>query len=248
MASRSYKQFLYSNNPGLTYVEGSFRIGVGGAVMANSFVGNGLWASSTNAVVKRGGGSGIYQLQLADNFARLVGMEFELIPAPSSAGVRDGSGNILTNGRAYQIVAVGTSGGTEGGSGTDWSVLGLPANITPAPGVVFVPTSGASNATSGGIGAGSGVLQLLGISGLSHVELLPGMNSGQLFPSSALYGTGATRAVAGGSIWFQTRLSSSAVPVNATCGTTIRFNAFLRNSSLLNVNETTGTTVLRPTD
>lgn len=248
MASRYYKQFLYSDNPGLTFLEGSFKVGVGGAVMANSFVGSGLWASSTNAVQRRGGGAGVYELHLPDNFNRVIGAVFDIIAPPSSAGVVDGSGNIVLNARPYQIVHVGTSGGSAGGDGTDWHQLGLPANITPAPGVVFVPTSGASNAGTAGIGSGSGVLQQLGNSNLSHVEMMPGLNSAQLFPSSALYGTGNTRKNAGGSIYFITRLSSSAAPVNATCGTTIRFNLFLRNSALLNPGETAGTTLTAPTN
>ncbi len=249
MASRYYKQFLFSSNPGLTLIEGSFRIGVAGAVMANSFVGDGLWASSTVAV-RRGGGAGVYQLNFEDPFARVLGMEFDIIPGPSSAGVVDGSGNIIL-GKPYQIVAVnGSSAGILGG-GTDWYTLGLPTNQRPAPGVIFTPTSGASLAsaamgTGTGIGSGSGVLQLIGVSGLSHVELLPGYNAmiGGLPASSAVYGSGGTNS--GGSVWFQTRLSSSGAPVNATCGTTIRFTALLRNSSLLNVNEVAGTDMVQP--
>ena len=97
MASRHYKQFLFSNNIGLTFIEGSFRIGVNGAVVTNSFVGDGLWASSTNAVVKRGAGQGIYQMQFDSNFGRWVSGNFTIIPGASSAGVRDGSGNIILN-------------------------------------------------------------------------------------------------------------------------------------------------------
>lgn len=247
MASRYFKQFLFSNNIGLTFIEGSFKIGVNGAVMADSFVGDGLWASSTNAVVKRGAGQGIYQMQFDSNFGRCLGGFFDIIPGPSSAGVRDGSGNIILN-RAYQIVALGSSGSTEGGMGTNWHTLGVPANITPKPGVVFVATSGASNASTAGIGSGSGVLQLLGNTNLSHVEIMPGMNS-QLAPTSGLYGTGVPAENAGASLWIQTRLSSSAVPVNATCGTTLRFGLFFRNSNLLNENETAGSfTTVGPND
>lgn len=231
------KQFLFSDNHMLTYVEGSFKVGVAGAVMANSFVGSGLWASSTIAV-ERSGGAGVYALRLEDPFTRLVGMEFDIIPGPSSCVVFDGSGNIIM-GKPYQIVNVsGSSAVATVGALTDWHQLGLPSNLTPAPGVVFVPTSGASHNSPGnytGIGAGSGTLQQIGVSGLSHVELLPGMNTNALNPASALIGSAGTNC--GATVWFQTRLSSSGAPVNATCGTTIRFNAFLRNSTLLNQNE-----------
>lgn len=245
MASRHYKQFLFSNNVGLTFLEGSFKIGVSGAVMADSFVGDSLWASSTLAVRRGGGQAPVYQLNFDSNFGRCLGGFFDIIPGPSSAGVRDGSGNILLN-RAYQIVTLGTSG--TGGMGTDWHQLGVPANITPAPGVVFVATSGASNASTAGIGSGSGVLQLLGNTNLSHVEIMPGMNS-QLAPTSGLFGTGIPAEKAGASLWIQTRLSSSAVPVAATCGTTLRFGLFFRNSNLLNENETAGSfTTIGPND
>lgn len=245
MASRHYKQFLFSNNVGLTFIEGSFRVGVAGAVVRNSFVGDGLWASSASAV-SRASGAGVYQMQFDGNYGRCLGGFFDIIPGPSSAGVRDGSGNIIL-GKPYQIVNVGSSGSEEGMLNTDWHQLGVPTNLTPVRGMVFVPSSAQSNASSAGIGAGSGVLQLLGGTNLSHVEILPGMNT-QLAPTSALYGTGQTREVAGATVWIQTRLSSSGAPVNATCGTTIRFGLFFRNSGLLNQGETAQTATAAPND
>lgn len=203
-----------------TYVEGSFKIGATGAVMPST----GIVGSGVNSVVRKG--TGQYVLQLQDNFNRLLGADFNTFSATSAAGaVTDGS---LVVGQPYQIAFASTS--------TNWYTLGLPVGLTPAAGMPFVATSGASAGGTGGL-PGSGTAVRIIASNVDRVEVLPNPNT--ILQSSNLNGPLGTSGIPaqGAYIFFQT-LDTSGAPVNPTSGAVIRFNLFLRNSSLLGTNET----------
>lgn len=242
MASRLFKQFLYSFNPMLTMIEGSFQIGTGGNVIANSVVGQGMAASSTLAVQQKGGG--IYQVTLQDDYYRLVSLNTTIMPPLASRAVPDGSSAVLVVGKAYQIIDPSTS--------TNWYTLGLPVGLTPTSGMPFVATSGASN-TPGSSAAqvGSGTMALIGTPNINSVSVLPQINlelsptSGiTFFPTSAGGGNminyTAPVSAPGSYIWLQTYNSSSGQPVAPTSGTIIRYQLFLRNSSQLLAGEQPG--------
>lgn len=229
MASRLFNQFIGSGNANLTFIEGSFKVGVDGAVVPNSYTGFGVSASSTVTVQKMG--TGVYRLMLADPYNRLVGATFDPMPALASSAIPDGQ--LPTLGIPYQIVNASTS--------TNWYTLGVTRNVTPLPGVVFVATSGASNTPGGAAVVGSGTMAMVGMVPFDSIELLPNINA-QLSPTSATSGVG------GASIYFQMTLASSAsgaggprVRVNPTSGMWIRYGLFLRNSSLKNYNESSST-------
>jgi hypothetical protein len=226
MASRLYKQFVTTNNAGLTYVEGSFTIGASGAVApSTAIVGSGVLGVTKT-------GTGQYQVQLQDNFNRLLGFDVNPFSPTSAAGpITDGS---LVIGNPYQIVFASTS--------TNWYTLGLPKGVIPTAGMPFVATSGASNGPLGSSGvtaAGNGTVIRIGNSGIASCETLPNPNT-ILFSNNANGPLGSSSIPPqGGFIMFQT-LNGSGVPTSPTSGTVLRFNAFLRNSSLLGTNETPG--------
>lgn len=230
MASRLFNQFVSSLNFNLCYIEGAFQVGAAGAVVPNSAVGNGLTSSSTLSAQNMG--VGLYALRLADDYNRLVGVTFDAMPPLSSSAIPDGS--VATLNVPYQIINASTA--------TNWYTLGLNRALTPAPGVPFVATSGASNIPGSSTSlVGNGTMAAIGVVNFDQIELLPNINQ-TLSPTSAVSGVG------GAQILFQTTLSSSAtgtagarVRVNPSSGTWIRYNLFLRNSSRGGYNESSST-------
>lgn len=212
MASRLTNQFLSTLQFQTVLLEGSFQIGASGVVAPST----GLPGSGLQSVTRVGTGS--YQLQLQDGYNRLLGFDAMALPGSSGAGpVTDGS---LSVGTAYQIVFASTS--------TNWVTLGLPRGLTPAAGMPFVATSGASNGPLGSSGvtaAGNGVVIPLRSPGIAAVQLLPN------------YNTELRSSTAGAYLFVQT-LNTSLAAADPTSGTVIRYNIWLRNSSVLGKGET----------
>lgn len=210
---RIFNQFLFTPNPKLTFLEGSFRIGASGAVAPTTAS---LGAGSQN-VTKVGTGS--YLLQLQDKYNRVLGVTSTIFPPTSAAGsTTDGS---LTVGNAYQILFASTS--------TNWVTLGLPSGVTATQGQPFVASSGASNGPLGSSGvtaAGNGTVLALINPNISGVQVLPN-------PNLELMST-----TAGSYIFMQTMGTSAYIPTQPTSGTVIRYNVFLRDSNLLLKGET----------
>lgn len=244
MASRYFNQFMSTLRFGLRFVEGTFQIGASGGVVANSFTGGGISASSNVTVQKLA--TGIYRLQLQDPYFRLVGVHLDPIAptsvysSASSAYVTDGN---LIVGVPYQIVG-GTSANNsqypssgqaplQPSTSTNWYQLGLYPGVNPAIGQTFVATSGGSQVpgSSAALG-GQGQVARVITTGITALEILPGINT-QLSPTSASSG------VQGTVILFQVigGASSALVPVNPPQNTWIRYNLFLDNSSRLQYNE-----------
>ncbi len=234
MASRQFNQFLSSFQVNPVLIEGSFQIGSNGAVVTGSYVGSGITASSTITVQNLG--TGLYRLQLADPYSRLLGACFEVVPGPTSTVVSDNSGNIVV-GQPYMILG-GTSGvaALTPSTATNWYALGLHPGLNPTVGMVFVATSGGSTLPgSSTMTPGQGLVQQVGVSNIDAIEILPGSNL-TLAPTSASSG------ISGAIVQFQTLRSSSTTNYQfrfnpSSC--TIRYNLFLRNSSVRGYNEST---------
>lgn len=229
MASRYFRQFLYTFHNMLTWIEGSFKVGASGQVVPGSYVGAGLPASSTIAVSKVAGSTGIYCIRLQDDYNRFLGASFTCIPGPDGAISTDGDGTIIL-GKPYTIVNPST--------GTNWNTLGVPPGIAPVVGLPFVPTSGASNLIgSSTASVGTGTMVLVGKTGVQSIEMLPNVNA-------ALSPTSASSGVGGSYLMFQCLSASSGFQgttgfyssiqqtVNPTSGCVIRFNLMMRNSSV----------------
>lgn len=203
-----YYQFLFSPEPMLTQIDGSFIVGATGAVASTGAIGTGV-----KSVTRQG--TGKYTIQLSDNYNRFIGANFSLLQATSAAGVvQDGS---FVIGQSYKIVNPSTS--------TNWQVVGLPNGLTAVAGMPFTATSGASNgATSGAVGTGTATA--LKPTGIASIEVLQNPNL-TLSPS---VGYGAY-------VQFVT-LNTSNAPADPTSGATVRFDIMLRKSTLLLRNET----------
>lgn len=228
MASRYFNQFPGSLRFGLKYIEGSAQITTSGAVIANSFVGGGITASSTITLQKLA--TGYYALQLADPYYRIVGADIRCI-SPTSSAVSDGQG-IVAN-VPYQILS-GTSGtpSNMASTATNWYTLGLNKGLNPTPGQTFVATSGASNIPgSSTVAPGNGQVARVLTSGIAVCEVFPGENT-MLAPTSAV------SSVQGAIINFQT-LNSSLAAASPNSGSTIRWNLWLDNSTRTLYNEST---------
>jgi len=151
---------------------------------------------------------GIIMIELQDSYERLLGGFLQ------AASPLDGINSLNTvAGQLCVIVSLGTA------SAAQWAAAGVPAGVTPAVGLAFVPIQSAP------IGGGA-VVQGMGVSGVASVEacgngnlsvnrLNSSVNGGALVYMQALDSAGAKVAPANntvvvGSIY----LSNSSVTVN----------------------------------
>lgn len=151
---------------------------------------------------------GIIMIELQDSYERLLGGFLQ------AASPLDGINSLNTvAGQLCVIVSLGTA------SAAQWAAAGVPAGVTPAVGLAFVPIQSAP------IGGGA-VVQGMGVSGVATVEacgngnlsvnrLNSSVNGGALVYMQALDSAGAKVAPANntvvvGSIY----LSNSSVTVN----------------------------------
>lgn len=223
MASRYYNQFIQTFNRYPVYMDGSFMVGVAGAVVPNSIVGTGIFPSSTLGIAQLG--AGIYEMRFQDDFNRLLGLTFMIEPPLDQRALPDGS-SALVLGRAFRIINASTS--------TNWYQWGLSRWLTPSSGVAFVPTTGATNTPGSSTPVvGSGTIARLGNSGLDAVEVVGP-------PNLTMWSSSASSGIGGARVLFQTIVSSSGAPVNATSGTVIRWNVVFRNSDQVGYNEQFG--------
>lgn len=241
MASRYFNQFFSSLNVQPVFVEGSFVVGAAGSVVTNSAKGGGIDASSTLVVQQKS--TGTYLLTLSDPYNYFLGGNFLLEAGPTGPKILDGSSSIIV-GKTYQITASSAvsqaTPGQLGSTGTNWYTLGLPPTQTPYVGTPFVATSASSQLVGSSAAAvGTGFIQQVGDTGVTHVEVITDVNY-QIFPTSSVTmdnGPGMTQPSNGAMIWFQTCKSSSGAPVNPVSGSTIRWNLIFRNSSRTGYNE-----------
>jgi hypothetical protein len=232
MASRLNNQFLYSPNPQMIFIEGSFAVGGSSGAVAPSTA---VLGRGVQSVTKKGVGQ--YVIQFSDNYNRLLDFQAVVLSPTSGALVTDGS---LALGKPYQIVWPSTS--------TNWQTLGLPAGLTATYGMPFVSTSGASNGPLGSSGvtaAGNGTVIPIVPSGIGSIEVLPNPNT-SLYPNLTATSASGTQ---GAYVFIQTLGQATSgvsgvtanqvgtVPTAPTSGSVIRFNTIFRNSSLVLNNE-----------
>lgn len=165
-----------------------------------------MHTSATPAAGNPNPPAGYILVQLTDNFNRsLTGFESRVSPL---------SGTPLTSvtaGSAYVITSVGT------GTQAQYTAIGVPIGVTPAPGVAFVAT--ASTTVPGG-----GSVQAPTASGIGHIETVGDPNTS--IAPNPLAGQGY-----GASFLLQCIVGSTATaPTN---GTVISLAFLLSNSSVL---------------
>lgn len=156
--------------------------------------------------------SGIIIVQLQDNLNRSLS-GFNSLITPLSGSNLAVNASALTPNAPYVITVVGTS------TAADWAALGVPAGVTPAPGVSFI-------AKVAGSGSGSGQVQAPASTGtaIMNLETIGDPNQ-SIGPQKNLQGFGAQFIIA-------CRNSSGAIAA-PTAQSVISLSFLLSNSSVL---------------
>lgn len=203
MANARFNQFMYSKHAMPIMLDCNIAIGATGAV--SLLKGSAVYAVTRLAV-------GTYKVQFQDNYYKLYSMR-HAIKAPVSGG--NVAVTAIAPGTVYEITVVGTT------TTAQWITAGVPAGTTPAVGVAFLAA-----ATS----AGSGQAKVIGVSGISCVELV-GVTNNQLGPTGrpALQGGYAIVQCLGSTSSSVTTL----VPADPASGSTLYLEFYLSNSSVL---------------
>jgi|LakMenEpi03Aug12_release.lakeMendotaPanAssembly.Ray.scaffolds.fasta_scaffold169299_2 hypothetical protein len=148
---------------------------------------------------------GIVMIELQDSYERLLG-GFAQVASPL-----DGATTTSTvAGQLCVIVSLGTA------TLAQWRAAGVPAGVTPAVGVAFVPL------VSGVIG-GSAAVQGMGTSGVSHIEACGNGNLSINRKDSA---------VNGGGIVYMQALDSTGAKVAPALNSVVVASIYLSNSSV----------------
>jgi hypothetical protein len=188
--------------------------GLGIRTLKGAYVNNVyMHTSATPAVGNPNPAAGNILIHLKGNYNRvLFATSGDIGPLSGSNLAVDATA--LTVGVAYVITVVGTT------TAADWLALGVPAGVTPAPGVAFI-------ALLTGTGSGSGQVQLPSNSGIMKYQGV-GDPTTTVAPVSATYNVG----VMGSWLMFQALNASFALTAPAN-GTVIGIQMYMSNSSLL---------------
>ena len=164
-----------------------------------------MHTTATPAVGNPNPNSGIIQVQLTDNYQRLLNMfGGEVSPVTGSALTATVAHT------AYVIVSLGTA------TLAQWQAVGLPAGVAPAVGVAFTATA---TATIGG----SAAVKVPGNSSIMKIETVGDPNQTLALTQSATNG---------GSIITLQALDTSFAKVAPADGTVISLSFYLSNSSV----------------
>lgn len=191
MASRFFQQFTLSLNHIPVFLEGSALIGASGAT--SQLKGSGILSLTRVA-------AGTYKLVLEDDYNRFLGLNTIFEAPVTGSAITAGS---FVSGTLYEIVTVGT---------TDYSLVGLDAGVTAAPGVAFIAS---------GVGAGTGTVKAVGSSGV-HVVQVAGD------PQTSVW----TTAAGSGSVIYFLTIDSTGAVADPASGSKIFLQVWLRNSSV----------------
>lgn len=206
MANKRLFQFLYTKQPKLTMITGGFQVGASGNVASGSITGAGVYS-----ITKLG--TGTYQLKLADNYANILGIDYQLY---SSIGATEVAIASLVASSSYQIAVVGNS---------NWATVGADSQYTPSIGQPFVANQVA--------GSGTGTAKLLASSGIVQIETLR--------RSTTMLTNGSPNSGLGASFIFQTLANQSSaglamttlIPTNAVGSSAVSFKIWFKDSSVL---------------
>ncbi len=160
MAAIPQRQFLFSYNPLLSYVQGQVVIGATGAV--SSYNGSGI-----ASVVRLA--QGVYQINLLNNFYRFLDFTagFQSPPTGNTAVTA------ITPGLVYTIRTVGST------TQAQWETAGVPKGVPAAVGLPFLAAATSS---------GSGTASTPAFSGIDSVEVVGNpQDSINYAPTSAAY-------------------------------------------------------------
>lgn len=156
MANRNFPSAgrIYSPHVMPVEIDCKITIGASGAVA-------GIKGAFVRAVTRLG--TGLYQIQLMDNYNRVFAAHFAAIAGPAGAPI---AASAMTVGVPYQIASLGT---------TDFTQTGTPAGVAPAVGLGFVATAaGTGTGTVVAVNATTGAdVSLVGDPNLSVAPQIP---------------------------------------------------------------------------
>jgi hypothetical protein len=204
MANRSWSNagHFYAPHVFPCLVDVNFAVGASGAVGTTK----GPGVTSVTRL-----SAGRYRIKLQDNYTKFFAA-YGCVSAPVSGS--DVAVTAITPGVVYQITVLGTT------TTAQWVTAGLPVGLTPAVGQTFLAA-----ATS----AGTGQVKVIGVSGISGVEVMGASNvSLALQPASAQ----------GGYIDFQCLGATDAstttlIPTDPASGSLVSVSLYLGNSSIV---------------
>jgi len=212
MANRRFdSQFLYQFETMPVLLSCNFIVDSanGNGLGIRSLKGNGIQnvymhTSSTPAAGSPNPESGVIMVQLQDNYNRYLGGFSGQVSPLSGSNITS-----TTAGDPYVITSLGTA------TAAQWTAAGVPAGITPAPGVAFVAIA------TGTIG-GSATVQAPSASGIDNIEVIGDPNT-----TLAPIGAGQNN---GGIIIMQ--CLQDGVLQTPVDGTVISLSFYLSNSSV----------------
>lgn len=197
MANRNFANSrMYTGHVMPVLLDGSAVIGSSGAVGTVK----GPYIKSVTHLA-----TGLYQIQMQDNYNRYLGGYSGFVSPASGSAIDPASGTV---GLPYIIISVGNS---------DWTTAGVPAGVTPAPGVGFVlaaaPASG-TGTVKAVISSGIASVEVIGDSNLTSAPMGPNTVGalGAIILLACYNGSGALTDPAPGSVLgFASEMSNSSI-------------------------------------
>jgi hypothetical protein len=170
-----------------------------------------MHTSATPAAGSPNPASGVILVQFTDTYSRyLSGFSGQVSPQTGSALTSTVSSVPNT------IVSLGST------TAAQWQAAGLPVGVTPSVGATFVPLTGAAI-------AGGGAVELVGASGIDHIEVCGDPNQTIISPIP-LQNPGPVGSITGGEIVLQCLLNSTrTAPAD---GSVVSLTFYLSNSSV----------------
>jgi len=202
MSNRRFNQFFLTPHAKPVMLNVDIPIGATGAV--------GTLANNTGVTSVTRLTTGVYKIVFADNYNKLLAMDFSNWSTTSGSSVLIAS---LTPGVVYQITILGAA------TTAQWVTAGVPVGITPAVGVVFKCA-----ATSAGT---SSACQTIAVSTIDGVEISGNPNTTlNSSPIGAGYVVVSTLASTSSSV-------TTLIPTDPASGSTVQLNFYFNDSSLV---------------
>lgn len=177
----------------------------------NSAVTIGLVASGSPAPE-----SGIIVVQFQDNFNRYFFGTSGFVSPLEGTPISISTGSSLEIGVPYVIVSVGTT------TLVQWQAVGVPVGIVPAVGVAFIAT-----ATSG---AGTGVVELPTVSGITSIEVIGDPNATITSKAATVLGISSGAYMVLQSLAATDSSTTTLVPTAPAPGSVVGLSFFMSNS------------------
>lgn len=163
MANRRFTQFFYTLHNYPVLLDCNFVVTPTNGAGITSLKGPGIESvfmdtSTTPATGSPDPAAGYIYVNLQDNYKKFYGFDWDISVPVTGSAINVSDPAVMTVGVPYQIVTLGTT------TSAQWRAVGVPSNMEPAVGMVFMA------AITGG-GTGTGTVKALGLPGISSIVL-----------------------------------------------------------------------------